>query len=51
MYSTGAKNQIPGKLLVQGAGQNSWRGLNGKTSVVYERPGKAVKFFAKVDSS
>jgi hypothetical protein len=35
-------------LLQQGAGQNSWRGLDGKKSVVYQRVGKAVKFFAVV---
>jgi hypothetical protein len=40
--------QGAGKLFVQGAGQNSWRGSEGKTSVVYEREGKGVKFFAKV---
>ena len=34
------------KLFQRGAGQNSWRGLTGKTSVVYERIGKSVKFEA-----
>ncbi|KAK4550273.1 hypothetical protein LTR36_003240 [Oleoguttula mirabilis] len=34
------------KLLQRGAGQNSLRGLKGKTSPVYERIGKSVKFFA-----
>ena len=41
-------NTAPGsstKLLQRGGGQNSWRGLNGKTSIVYERIGKSVKFF------
>ena len=34
------------KVLYQrGAGQNSWRGLNGKTSILYKRIGKSVKFF------
>ncbi|KAF2663808.1 Arabinanase/levansucrase/invertase [Microthyrium microscopicum] len=37
------------KLLVQGAGQNSWRGDNGKGSPVYEREGKSIKFFARID--
>jgi len=35
-------------LLVQGQGQNSWRGTDGKTSPVYERVGKGVKFFATI---
>ncbi|KAJ9615591.1 hypothetical protein H2200_001666 [Cladophialophora chaetospira] len=35
-------------LLQQGAGQNSWRGLNGKKSVIYQRVGKAVKTFTVV---
>lgn len=35
-------------LLQQGAGQNSWRGLDGKKSVIYQRVGKAVKFFAVI---
>lgn len=38
----------PGPLLQQGAGQNSFRGLDGKTSAVYERVGKGLKFFATV---
>lgn len=45
-YDVGsAQGQV---LLQQGAGQNSWRGLNGRTSVVYERIGKGLKFFATV---
>jgi hypothetical protein len=35
----------PYKLYQRGYGQNSWRGLQGKTSPVYERVGKSVKFF------
>ena len=35
-------------LLQQGAGQNSWRGLDGKKTAIYQRVGKAVKFFAVV---
>ena len=35
-------------LLQQGAGQNSWRGLDGRKSVIYQRPAKAVKFFTVV---
>lgn len=35
-------------LLQQGAGQNSWRGLDGKKTPLYQRVGKAVKFFAVV---
>ncbi|KAK5124275.1 hypothetical protein LTR85_001978 [Meristemomyces frigidus] len=34
------------KLFQRGAGQNSWRGLKGKTSPIYERIGKSVKLFA-----
>jgi len=34
------------KLYQRGAGQNSWRGLQGRTSPVYERVGKSVKLFA-----
>lgn len=37
------------QLFQQGIGQNSWRGLQGKTSVVYERVGKSIKFFATYD--
>lgn len=43
-YETGRDSSV--KLYQRGAGQNSWRGLSGKTSVVYERIGKGVKFFA-----
>ena len=32
----GTKDQVAGKLFVQGAGQNSWRGMDSKNSVVYE---------------
>jgi hypothetical protein len=49
-YPGGIKGQGPGKLFVQGAGQNSWRGIDGKSSVVYEREGKGIKFFAKVQT-
>jgi len=34
-------------LFQQGSGQNSWRGLKGKKSPVYERVGKSIKFFAE----
>jgi hypothetical protein len=44
----GGIGQGAGKLFAQGAGQNSWRGLDAKTSVVYEREGRGIKFFAKV---
>ncbi|CAJ2500892.1 Uu.00g037450.m01.CDS01 [Anthostomella pinea] len=44
-YDT-AKNSSDFVLYQRGAGQNSWRGLQGKTSVVYERVGKSVKMFA-----
>lgn len=43
-YSTAAGSGF--RLFQQGEGQNSWRGLAGKTSPVYERVGKSVKFFA-----
>lgn len=33
-------------LLQRGAGQNSWRGKAGRTSILYKRVGKSVKFFA-----
>lgn len=33
-------------LYQRGAAQNSWRGLKGDRSPVYERKGKSVKFFA-----
>ncbi|KAK4574517.1 hypothetical protein LTR86_001358 [Recurvomyces mirabilis] len=33
------------RLYQRGAGQNSWRGLQGKTSPVYERVGRSVKLF------
>jgi hypothetical protein len=49
MYPGGTGDQVPGKLFAQGSGQNSWRGIDGKTSVVYERIGKGIKFFAKVE--
>jgi Glycosyl hydrolases family 43 len=49
-YSGGINGApAPGKLFQQAQGQNSWRGANGKTSVVYERVGKGVKFFATVE--
>ena len=47
-FPGGIGHQKVGKLFAQGMGQNSWRGLQGKTSVVYERVGKAIKFFATV---
>ncbi|KAK5135352.1 hypothetical protein LTR08_005294 [Meristemomyces frigidus] len=34
------------KLWQRGAGQNSWRGLSGRTSPIYERQGKGLKMFA-----
>jgi len=43
-FDTGSNTSFV--LYQRGAGQNSWRGLNGKTSPVYERVGKSVKFFA-----
>ena len=43
-YDTG--NDRSRVLYQRGAGQNSWRGLAGRTSIVYERLGKSVKFFA-----
>jgi hypothetical protein len=36
-------------LLQQGGGQNSWRGLAGNKSPIYERVGKGVKFFAVIE--
>jgi hypothetical protein len=48
-YPGVSKSQTPLRLFVQGAGQNSWRGIDGKISVVYEREGKGVKFLAKVE--
>lgn len=36
-------------LYQRGAAQNSWRGLKGNTSPVYERQGKGVKFFVNYD--
>ena len=36
-------------LLQQGGGQNSWRGLSGNKSPIYERVGKGVKFFATIE--
>ncbi|EMD00452.1 hypothetical protein BAUCODRAFT_152944 [Baudoinia panamericana UAMH 10762] len=33
------------RLFQQGVGQNSWRGLQGTISPIYERLGKSVKFF------
>jgi hypothetical protein len=44
-YDT-AGNNAQFRLFQRGAGQNSWRGANGKTSVVYERVGRSLKFFA-----
>lgn len=42
-------NQDPSKVLLQqGQGQNSARGLDGKTRPVYLRSGKGVKFLAVV---
>jgi hypothetical protein len=49
MYPGGVRGHDPGKLFVQGTGQNSWRGMDGKTSVIYEREGKGIKFFATVE--
>jgi hypothetical protein len=49
IFAGGIGGKAPGKLFVQGAGQNSWRGIDGKTSPIYERPGKGVKFFATVE--
>jgi hypothetical protein len=48
-YTGGIKGNAPGKLFIQGSGQNSWRGMDGKTSVVYEKEGKGIKFFARVE--
>jgi hypothetical protein len=48
-HPSGLGGQAPGKLFVQGVGQNSWRGIYGNTSVIYEREGKGVKFFARVE--
>jgi len=45
-YDTPAKSTH--LLLQQGAGQNSWRGLAGKTSPVTVREGKGIKFFADI---
>jgi hypothetical protein len=45
-----SKEHGPGKLFVQGSGQNSWRGIDGKASVVYERVGKGIKFMATVEA-
>ncbi|KAF2151532.1 glycoside hydrolase family 43 protein, partial [Myriangium duriaei CBS 260.36] len=42
-YGSSASNTV---LLQQGGGQNSWRGLDGKTSIVYPRAGKGIKFYA-----
>jgi hypothetical protein len=47
-YPGDSKGQTP-RLFAQGAGQNSWRGIDGKTSVVYEREGRGIKFSAKVE--
>ena len=41
-YNTAARSNT--KLFQRGGGQFSWRGLDGKTSIVYERIGKGVKF-------
>ena len=35
-------------LYQQGQGQYSWRGLQGTTSPVYQRTGRAVKFYATI---
>lgn len=42
-YETGPRSTQ--RLYQRGAGQNSWRGLQGKTSILYERIGRNVKFF------
>lgn len=43
-YATDAASSF--KLYQQGVGQNSWRGLSGRTSPVYQRIGQSVKLFA-----
>jgi len=48
-YPGVGKDQTAARLFAQGAGQNSWRGIDGKTSVVYEREGRGIKFSAKVE--
>ncbi|KAK3068824.1 hypothetical protein LTR53_013304 [Teratosphaeriaceae sp. CCFEE 6253] len=42
-YETASNSSF--KLYQRGSGQNSWRGLQGKTSIVYERLGRSVKMF------
>ena len=41
--ATGDQSRV---LYQRGAGQNSWRGLKGRTSPLYKRDGKGVKVFA-----
>jgi len=43
-YPTSA--QCSEVLLQRGVGQNSWRGLAGRNSILYKRVGKSLKFFA-----
>jgi hypothetical protein len=48
-YETSSKGMDDGTVLLeQGSGQNSPRGLDGRTSPVQVRKGKAVKFFSTV---
>lgn len=46
-YDVGASSDQV--LLQQGVGQYSWRGSAGKSSPIYERVGKGVKFFAIIE--
>jgi hypothetical protein len=48
-FTSGIGGQAPGKLFLQGSGQNSWRGIDGKASPIYEKGGKAIKFHARVE--
>jgi hypothetical protein len=45
----GIAGKAPGKLFLQGLGQNSWRGIDGKISPIYEKVGKGIKFHATVE--
>lgn len=45
-YNTTGNNAGGFRQFVQGNGQNSWRGLAGKRSVVYERFGSSIKVLA-----
>ena len=46
-YDTGTDSDR--LLLQQGVGQNSWRGLAGQKSPIYERQGKGVKFSVRIE--